>query len=72
MAHASLRWGDTLAIANLKLAEGVVIGIIKQSKTSEAPTEFCCPERGFKNLQWSHALFIYREKFRKKRRFARD
>ena len=66
MTHASLRWGDTLAIPSITLKDGVISGTISSSKTASHPTEFCCTEKGFKSLFWSHPIFKYRELYKKK------
>ena len=66
MTHASLRWGDTTEISNLKFFKGVISGKILKSKTSDEPLDFCCPERGFKTLTWAHPLFHFREDYKKK------
>ena len=65
MVHASLRWSDTKEVSDLKMKNGVISGVILTSKTSAEPLEFCCPERGFKNMTWSHALFRFRETIKK-------
>ena len=65
MVHASLRWSDTREVSNLKLKNGVISGTILTSKTSADPLDFCCPEKGFKNLTWSHPLFRFRENVKK-------
>ena len=63
MTHASLRWNDTLSVSDLSLSDGIIKGRILQPKTSANPQDFNCHEKGFKTIDWSHAIFIFRDEY---------
>ena len=67
MTHASLRWNDTLSISDLSLDNGIIKGRILHPKTSANAQDFCCHEKGFKTVMWSHPIFFYREEYHAKR-----
>ena len=69
LTHASLRWSDALSIEDLRLENGVIRGTLTKTKTSDKPAPFACPEKGFKELNWPHPLFEFREIARLKQGF---